>query len=183
MTSTPRRLHHRDREVGGRAAEHVGEDHDAVAGVGGIDAGEDVAAALFHVVVRTDGHGLDLLLWSDDVLECRFELNGERAVRHQNKADHTLSSRDQHALTGKPAESCPMGSIIQAVFVSPGAERRKGFADQQNLMLEPDDAGLRHRAAGHGNPKQLRRKCGLLRHPLEAFDEVDDEADAPRSAT
>src|SRR5438552_6555741 len=47
-------IEHRDREVGRRAAEHVGEQHDAVAILDAGDALQDLAAALLHVVVGTD---------------------------------------------------------------------------------------------------------------------------------
>jgi hypothetical protein len=56
-----RPVHHRNREIGGRAAEHVGEDHHTVAGVGARDRLDDVVAPLLDVVVGPDHDGLDLL--------------------------------------------------------------------------------------------------------------------------
>ena len=83
-----RPAHHGNREVGRRAAEHVGEDSDAVAGVDALDRLDDVLAALFDVIVGTDGHGLDLLLRADHMLERRAEFDGEPPVRNENETDH-----------------------------------------------------------------------------------------------
>ena len=55
MTSTRPGLHHRDRKVGRRAAEHVGQDDHAGAVIDSGDRVQDVLAALFHVVLGTDG--------------------------------------------------------------------------------------------------------------------------------
>ena len=79
-TSTLGRLMHGDREVGRRAAEHVGQDRDAVAGVDALDRLDDVLAALLDIVVGTDGHGFDLLLRTDHMLQRGAEL-ARRAAR------------------------------------------------------------------------------------------------------
>src|SRR5690606_31229114 len=104
-------LHGRDGDVGGRTAEHVGEDHDAVALIRRFDAAQDVVAALFHVVIRTDGDGLDHVLRADDMLERCLELHGEGAVRHQNHADHRYSPKGKPRMAGR--KSCPAGTGIQ----------------------------------------------------------------------
>ena len=83
-----RPAHHRNREVGGRAAEHVGEDGDALAGIDALHRLDDVLAALLDVVVGADGHGLDLLLRADDVFERRAKLDGEPTVGDEYKTDH-----------------------------------------------------------------------------------------------
>ena len=83
-----RPVHHRDREVGRGAAEHVGQDHHAVAGVGALHRLDDVAAALLDVVVGADRDGLDLLLLADHVLQGRAELDGKPPVGNENQAYH-----------------------------------------------------------------------------------------------
>ena len=84
---------HGDREVRRRAAEHVGEDDDAVAGVDALDRLDDVLAALLDVVVGADGDGLDLLLRADDMLQRGAELDGEPPVGDEDKTDHRKSRR------------------------------------------------------------------------------------------
>jgi len=56
------RRHNRDREIGGRAAEHIGEHDHARPAVDVADGGNDILAPLFDIVIRTDGNRLDLLL-------------------------------------------------------------------------------------------------------------------------
>ena len=80
--------HAGDRQVRRRAAEHVGQDGDAVAGVDALDRLDDVLAALLDVIVRADGDGLDLALRADDVLQRSAKLDGEPPVGDENKADH-----------------------------------------------------------------------------------------------
>ena len=87
-TSTLGRPMHGDRQVRGRAAEHVGEDRDAVAGVDALDRLDDVLAALLDVVVGADGDGLDLALRADDVLQRSAKLDGEPPVGDEDKTDH-----------------------------------------------------------------------------------------------
>jgi hypothetical protein len=48
----------------------------------------DVFAALFDVVVGADGHGLDLALRANNVLQGGAELDGEPPMGHENEADH-----------------------------------------------------------------------------------------------
>ena len=52
-------VQHRDREIGGRAAEHVGQQDHAVALLDLGDAVQDVVPALLHVVVGADADGGD----------------------------------------------------------------------------------------------------------------------------
>ena len=60
--------HHRDREVAGRAAKHVGQDHHTVASVDLIDQGADFGTAVFHIVVRANAHSADVPLHANDML-------------------------------------------------------------------------------------------------------------------
>ena len=101
-TSTFGRPMHGDREVRRRAAEHVGQDHDAVAGVDALDRLDDVLAALLDVVVGADGDGFDLLLRADHVLQRRAELDGQPPVGDQNKTDHRNSRRARLRRTKGP---------------------------------------------------------------------------------
>ena len=80
--------HHRDGKIGGRAAEHVGQDGDAVAAVDAPHRFDDVLAALFDVVVGADGDGLDLALRSNHVLQGGAELNSQPPVGHKHKTNH-----------------------------------------------------------------------------------------------
>jgi len=51
-------------------------------------AAQDVLAALLHVVIGTNAHGVDLRLRPDDMLERRDKFRCEPPVGHQNHADH-----------------------------------------------------------------------------------------------
>src|SRR6516225_2026361 len=85
--------HDRDREVRGRAAEHVGEDGDPFARVHALDRLDDVVAALLDVVVGIDGHRLDLGLRPHHMLKRRAELEREPPVRDENETDHRAPCR------------------------------------------------------------------------------------------
>ena len=89
--------HAGDREIGGRAAEHVGQDRDAIAGIDALHRFDDVLAALLDIVVGTDGDRFDLLLRTDDMLQRRAKFHGEPAVGNENKADHQELRRAQFA--------------------------------------------------------------------------------------
>ena len=93
ITSTPLPLHHRDREVGRRAAEHVGQQHHAVAGVAPADTGLDLGAAVLDVVVGPDADRIDVPLRADHVLHGGSQFLGQAAVGHQDHADHWMVSR------------------------------------------------------------------------------------------
>ena len=84
---------HGDGEVRRRAAEHVGQDGDAFAGVDALDRLDDVLAALLDVVVGADGHRLDLALRADDMLQRRAELDGQPPVGDEDKTDHRETPR------------------------------------------------------------------------------------------
>ena len=49
---------------------------------------DQLLAALLDIVVRADRQGFELLLWSDDVLERRFELSRQPRVRDDDQTDH-----------------------------------------------------------------------------------------------
>ena len=72
----------------GRAAEHVGQQHHAVAGIDFGDRAQDVLAALLHVVFGADADGGDLRLRPDDMLERGDEFRREPPVGDQNHSDH-----------------------------------------------------------------------------------------------
>ena len=88
ITSTPLRSIMRDGEVGRRAAEHVGQQHDAVAGIASVDAGLDLGAAAFDVVVGSDADRVDVPLRADHVLHGRAQFLGQAAMGNQDHTDH-----------------------------------------------------------------------------------------------
>src|SRR5437764_27384 len=53
-------LHHRNRQIGRRSPEHIGQQYDAVPGVAPIDAGLDLGPPVVHVVVGSDAHRVDV---------------------------------------------------------------------------------------------------------------------------
>src|SRR6476646_5296417 len=83
-----RPLHGRDGEIGRRAAEHVGQHHDAVAAVDAGERREHVGAPFVEIIVRPDGNGLKLLLRSDHMLERGTKFMREPAMGDDDDADH-----------------------------------------------------------------------------------------------
>ena len=82
------RLHHRDREVRRRAAEHVGQEDHAGAVVNLVDGGDDVASSLFHVVVRADRHGLARILMTDHMFERGAKFRRQLPMSDKHETDH-----------------------------------------------------------------------------------------------
>src|SRR6266581_3640478 len=78
-----RATHAGDREIGRCAAEHVGEDGDAVARVDTVDRLDDVASTQIRVVLGTDRDGFDLFLRTHDMFERRLELVGKAPMGHK----------------------------------------------------------------------------------------------------
>src|SRR6476646_9186892 len=58
-----RTAHAGDRKIGRRAAEHIGQDRDAITAVNAVDRFNDVASAQIRVVFGSDRDSFDLLLW------------------------------------------------------------------------------------------------------------------------
>ncbi len=81
-------VHARQGEVGGRAAEHVGQHDDAGTRIHAANRVEDVASTHFHIVVGADRDRLDLLLRADHVLEGSAELRRQLAVGDEHHSDH-----------------------------------------------------------------------------------------------
>jgi len=75
--------HAGDREVGGRAAEHVGKNGDAVAAVDAVDGFNDVASTQIRVVLGSDRDSFDLLLRTHYMFKRRLELVGKAPMGHK----------------------------------------------------------------------------------------------------
>src|SRR5262249_12033348 len=88
-----RPAHHRDREVGGRAAEHIGEDGDPFPAVPPFDRFDVALAGFLDVVVGPDRPRLDLLLRADYVFQGRPELSREASMGDEYEADHGAPRR------------------------------------------------------------------------------------------
>ncbi len=76
--------HAGDGEVGGRAAEHVGEDGNAVAAVDAVDRFDDVISTQIGIVFSADCHGFDLLLRTHDMFKRCPELVGKAPMGHKH---------------------------------------------------------------------------------------------------
>src|SRR3954451_23803334 len=79
-----RAAHAGDREIGGRAAEHVGEDCHAVTTVYPIDGLYDVASAQIRVVFGSNRDGFDLFLRTHDMFKRRLEFVGKAPMGHKH---------------------------------------------------------------------------------------------------
>ena len=81
-------IHDRNRQIGWRAAEHIGENDNADAAIDLLHRRDDVLAALLHIVFGADGDGGDLLLRADDMFERGAELGGQMAMGDEDHPDH-----------------------------------------------------------------------------------------------
>ena len=95
ITSTPFRSIIEMARLRRRAAEHVGQQHDPVAGVAPADTGLDLGAAVFDVVVRPDTDRVDVALRADHMLHGGAQFLGQPAVGHQDHADHVRTEVSQ----------------------------------------------------------------------------------------
>ena len=77
-----------DRQIGRRAAEQVGQNDNAFAGIGARDRLCDFAAAQLHIVARPDADRGDLVLLAHDVFHRIDEMFGEIAVGDEDHANH-----------------------------------------------------------------------------------------------
>src|SRR6266403_1180853 len=84
----PDQIEHRNGEVGRRAAEHVGQQDDAVALINRGDAIENIAPALLHVVFGADTDGGDFLLRAHDMFECSDEFHRQSTLGDENQSKH-----------------------------------------------------------------------------------------------
>ena len=73
-------LHDRDRQVGGRAAKHIGEYYNAIAFVGCKNSVQNILPALIHIILGADADSLDRLLRTNDMLQRMTKLFSQLAV-------------------------------------------------------------------------------------------------------
>ncbi|MGY3455145.1 hypothetical protein ACVWW5_000595 [Bradyrhizobium sp. LM3.4] len=67
----------------GRAAKHVGEDRDAVAGIDAVNRFYDVASTEIGIIFGADRDRFDLLLWAHDMFKRCLEFVGKAPVGHK----------------------------------------------------------------------------------------------------
>src|SRR3546814_10833044 len=84
-------VEHGDRKVRKRAAEHVGQQSDAVAFVGSRNGVDDVLPALLHIVFRPDADRRHVFLRADDVLERLDEFYRQPPVGYQDRSEEHTS--------------------------------------------------------------------------------------------
>jgi hypothetical protein len=97
MTSVVAAAHHRNGKIGGRAAEHVGQDDDAMAIVGTGNRFENILPPLIHVVLGADADRLDEFLRTDDMLDRMTKLFSQLAMRDKHKSDHDTTAPTAYA--------------------------------------------------------------------------------------
>ena len=84
-------VHDGDGKIGGRAAEHIGQQYDTLAGIDFADRAQDILASSLHIVLGTDADRRDIRLRPDDMLERGDEFRGEPAVGDKNHSNHATS--------------------------------------------------------------------------------------------
>src|SRR5262249_38908570 len=109
-----------DGEIGGRAAEHVREQDDAVALVDLLDAVEDLASSHFHVVLGADADSGDALLRPDHMLERGDEPGRQTTVGDENHCDHRISLFKRHS--HESSVESPAVSRCRMLMVRPWVE-------------------------------------------------------------
>ena len=72
------------RKVGGRAAEHVGQDSDTIAAVDAIYRFDDITSTQFGLVLGSNRDGFNLFLRTHNVFERRPELVGKAPMGHNH---------------------------------------------------------------------------------------------------
>ena len=82
-TSTFGRLMQEIARFRGGAAEHIGEDGNAVAEVDAVDGFDDVTSTQIRVILCTDRNRFDLLLRTHDMFQRRLELVGKAPMGHK----------------------------------------------------------------------------------------------------
>ncbi len=113
-------IHHRNGEVGRRAAEHVRQNDDAFTAVDALHGIQNFEPARFHIVVRADRDRLERRLRSDDMLERVAEFLSKPAMRDNDKSDHvrraiSLLCGESRAASPCRAESGKCSRPVQEV--------------------------------------------------------------------
>src|SRR5690606_38542106 len=111
-----RLLHDRDRQVGRRAAEHVGEQDDAGSGIGPGNRRQDFGAAFLDIIVGADGNRLDLTLRADHMLHCGAKLHRQAAVGDEYKSDHS----DIGSTAGSTVQAATLSPTTVSRYTEPG---------------------------------------------------------------
>ena len=75
-------------KIGRRAAEHVGQQHDSVAGIAAADTLLDFSSPVVDVVLRADTDGVDVSLRPDHVFHGGSQFLCQTAVGNQDHPDH-----------------------------------------------------------------------------------------------
>ena len=83
-------------------------EYDAVSRLHCLDRLDDITPTLLDIVVRPDGHRLDLVLSADDMLQGGAELDGKPPVGYENDTDHGTTRR---AHAGAPHERASIMTI------------------------------------------------------------------------
>ena len=126
-------VHHRDREVRRRAAEHVGEQHDAAAVLNARHRAEDVGAALLHVVFGADRDRFESRLRTDDVFERGAKTSGELAVSDQDHSNH----QQFHRLRAPPPRQRTVSTLRRAHFCAVRRNVQAKFAKRTISLRAP----------------------------------------------
>src|SRR5262249_34062524 len=76
------------RQVAGRAAEHVGDNHNAVTKIDRCDRFGDFIATLFDVILRSDADRLHVALGPHDMLDGGQHFDRQPPMRDDDNSDH-----------------------------------------------------------------------------------------------
>jgi hypothetical protein len=68
-------IHDRNGKIGWRAAKHVRQHDNAISDIDLAGSGDNIGAALLHVIIGADGDGEKLVLWTDHMFERGLELD------------------------------------------------------------------------------------------------------------
>ena len=152
-------------------------------------AADDVVAALFHVVVRTDGDGFALLLRTDDMFERGAKFFRQPAMCHKHHADHTCPRTTIIQYAGRSSRLAgdrfqvifwPRRAALAALRVRVEASAEMASRDEQDLVGAVDDAAFGHRAAGERDALELGHQFLFLEEADEFAAHVDDKIEPCR---
>jgi len=125
------------REVGGRTAEHVGDDDHALASIHVIGGGADLGLFLLAVMLLFDGDGDDAGLVADHMFDRREILPRQPAMCHDDDPDHAAPPAKKGAGAMAPSSSRWRSETAQPSSASASASRPAMATDRCRPPVQP----------------------------------------------
>jgi hypothetical protein len=173
-------IHHRNRQVRGGSAEHVGQDDDAIAAFDARNGSDNIQAPLVHIIFGSDADGFKCGLRPNHMLKGMPELFSELAMGDKHQSDHIASSSMRGATLPQPMPIASHLRIVcgnhlgqkQAKFKPKNVRKQAICPGDSAQMLEKQDQGascvqgkrigLRHRATDAEEARFVATRKGFI---------------------